>query len=58
MRTDGIYRRQWIKVKSNGEEIYKKAGNVLVPSEMIILELGPKELANVNGEITVELEER
>ncbi len=58
MRTDGIYRKQWIKVKSNGEEIYKKAGNVLVPSEMIILELGPEELANVKGEITVELEER
>ena len=55
-RTDNVYHRRRILVKSKDRIIAKKMMPVMVPSEMIILPLSEEQMNQIDGDVVVELE--
>lgn len=55
-RTDGIYHREKVIVKCGDEILTRKAMNVMVPSEMVIISLDKEQIGKINGDVSVYLE--
>lgn len=57
MRCDKIYKDATLVVESNGKIIKRKKMKIMIPSEMILVELKREEFSNLNDEIIFRIEE-
>lgn len=57
MRCDKIYRDAYVTAESNGNVIKKKRMRIMIPSEMISMELKKEDFANLTSDITFKVEE-
>ncbi|NBG87817.1 NAD(P)/FAD-dependent oxidoreductase [Isachenkonia alkalipeptolytica] len=56
LRSDVIYKKARVKVKEGERIVKEKRERLIVPSEMVQINLSPEDLSSLTGEIIVEIE--